>query len=333
MVSAAGWVVHKAEGIGEVGRLLARLRPNRFFSALPYEYAHMDFSVTEFIGTIHGLRPVEMPADRYAARYAQTTYEWLKCWIRFFGRHAYAAIKAAEFAALVSVRARRRTFIVPSEFTRSSVLAHCQDANSSEITVLYSPRTSLAANPRAKAFSPTRWGLERRRYVLIVSADRWVKNTYRALYAIERLYRRLPETHRWPVAVVGQFPIRFPARWNRMFRFIGRCETDVLAGLFASAGALLYPTLNEGFGYPPVEAMSYGTPVIASAISAVPEIARDGAVYFSPHETFDIEARLGWLLTDESARLELSAAALKRYTEIERRQEADLEKLCRFLIQ
>lgn len=57
---------------------------------------------------------------------------------------------------------------------------------------------------------------------------------------------------------------------------------DVLAGLYAEATAFVYPSLYEGFGIPPLEAMSRDCPVICSRTSSIPEVVGDAGVYFDP---------------------------------------------------
>ena len=65
---------------------------------------------------------------------------------------------------------------------------------------------------------------------------------------------------------------------------------NVLAGLYSSAAALVYPSLYEGFGLPLLEAMSLGCPVICSDASSFPEVVGDAAVMFDPEDVDDIQA-------------------------------------------
>jgi glycosyltransferase involved in cell wall biosynthesis len=56
----------------------------------------------------------------------------------------------------------------------------------------------------------------------------------------------------------------------------------MLAGLYEHASAFIYPSLYEGFGIPPLEAMSYGCPVVCSKTSSIPEVVGDAGEYFDP---------------------------------------------------
>lgn len=66
----------------------------------------------------------------------------------------------------------------------------------------------------------------------------------------------------------------------------------VLAGLYASAKAFVYPSLYEGFGIPPLEAMAFGCPVICSNTSSIPEVVGDAAHLFNPTKTADLLAAI-----------------------------------------
>jgi len=323
--------LHPARNTRELERLVRKLRPRRLFTALPYDYAGLQCPDVDVVVTIHGLRTVEMPADRYAAKCADDIVEACKCWARLLLRQPYRRWQEHGFRKLTALTARRRTFVVPSEYTRCSLLRSCPQVAPEDVLTLYSPVTSAAANEARQRDFPKSLGLTDRRYFLLVSANRWVKNSFRALQAIEQVYEHLPRDRRWPVVLTGGMPRRFPRRWSRFVVALSHLDTLQLAALYASAGALVYPSLNEGFGYPPIEAMSYGTPVLAAAISAVPEIAAEGAAYFCPYDVGDIATRIHWFLTSAPREL-LSRAAHARFEAVNARQVDDLRALISLLL-
>jgi glycosyltransferase involved in cell wall biosynthesis len=77
--------------------------------------------------------------------------------------------------------------------------------------------------------------------------------------------------------------------------FLGRQPLDILAKLIAASYALLYVSLFEGFGVPPLEGMKCGVPVITSDISSMPEICGDAALLVDPMNVTDISDALGML--------------------------------------
>ena len=87
--------------------------------------------------------------------------------------------------------------------------------------------------------------------------------------------------------------------------FTGFIEEPMLPHLFGHADVFCYPSLYEGFGFPPLEAMYYGAPVLTSNISSLPEVVGDAAILINPHSIEDIAAGLTKLLTSESLRWEL----------------------------
>ena len=82
----------------------------------------------------------------------------------------------------------------------------------------------------------------------------------------------------------------------------------------AYAGALLYiiPSLSEGFGLPPLEAMACGTPVIASKESCIPEILGEAALFFDPYSVEEMAAKMKEASTDEALRSKLAENGLKQ---------------------
>jgi glycosyltransferase involved in cell wall biosynthesis len=85
-----------------------------------------------------------------------------------------------------------------------------------------------------------------------------------------------------------------------------------LCALYSSCRLFVYPSLYEGFGLPPLEAMQCGAPVIAARVAAVAEVAGDAARLFEPESSEELARALSELLDDEAARGELSARGLRR---------------------
>jgi glycosyltransferase involved in cell wall biosynthesis len=86
---------------------------------------------------------------------------------------------------------------------------------------------------------------------------------------------------------------------------LGFFPDEDLPGLYASAEVFAYPSLYEGFGIPPLEAMACGTPVLASNATSVPEAVGDAALLINPKSTSDITEKLCRLLDDPALQREL----------------------------
>src|SRR4029079_3729589 len=87
---------------------------------------------------------------------------------------------------------------------------------------------------------------------------------------------------------------------------------DALAALMCDADVLVQPSLAEGFGLPPLEAMAAGTPVLAARAGALPEVCGDAARYCDPRSERDIAEKLLELLSDAALRARLAAAGRAR---------------------
>lgn len=94
-------------------------------------------------------------------------------------------------------------------------------------------------------------------------------------------------------------------RVEDVVRFLGFVPLDALRVFFESASAFAFPSLYEGFGLPPLEAMASGTPVVTSNVSSLPEVVGNAALMVNPENVFDIARGMREVLTDESLRAEL----------------------------
>jgi glycosyltransferase involved in cell wall biosynthesis len=82
--------------------------------------------------------------------------------------------------------------------------------------------------------------------------------------------------------------------------------------LLAGARALAYPSLDEGFGLPILEAMAAGTPVVASTAGSIPEVAGDAALLVAPDDVDGLASALASLLDDDAERRRLAEAGRHR---------------------
>jgi glycosyltransferase involved in cell wall biosynthesis len=85
-------------------------------------------------------------------------------------------------------------------------------------------------------------------------------------------------------------------------RFLGFVPVDVLRIFYDQAKIFVFPSLYEGFGLPPLEAMAHGTPVVTSNVSSLPEVVGDAAVMVHPENVFEIMRALHRVLLDKPLR-------------------------------
>jgi glycosyltransferase involved in cell wall biosynthesis len=99
---------------------------------------------------------------------------------------------------------------------------------------------------------------------------------------------------------------------HKYVRFLGYLPEETLAVMYRLAAVFVFPSLYEGFGLPPLEAMASGTPVVTSNVSSLPEVAGDAALLVDPYDPRAIADGIERVLTDEQLRRELRVKGLAR---------------------
>lgn len=102
------------------------------------------------------------------------------------------------------------------------------------------------------------------------------------------------------------------SRVEHCVRFLGFVPFGTLRLFYETAEAFLFPSLYEGFGLPPLEAMASGTPVITSAVSSLLEVVQDGAALVNPENVFDIARGICDVLRNPELRASLIARGRAR---------------------
>lgn len=148
-------------------------------------------------------------------------------------------------------------------------------------------------------------------FILALGAGDPRKNTLAVIRAYASMWRDLPNQEKlvivglrdWPSSTACQL-VKQLALDDRV-HFAGYVSDELLAWLYSFSRCFLYPTLYEGFGFPVLEAMACGTPVIASDCTSVPEIAGAAALFVDPTSEKSIGDALLRILRDEPTRLDL----------------------------
>jgi glycosyltransferase involved in cell wall biosynthesis len=160
---------------------------------------------------------------------------------------------------------------------------------------------------------------------LLYPANGWPhKNHGRLLEAFAFLKRDRPELR---LVLTGSGLEGLPAAAGTEVR--GHVPRDELVRLYQTAAALVFPSLYEGFGLPPLEAMACGCPVAAARAGALPEVCGDAARYFDPTEPEEIAGAVLDLLADRGELAERGLARARGFTwdECARRHDDVYEEL------
>ena len=166
-------------------------------------------------------------------------------------------------------------------------------------------------------------------YILLISANRAEKNIYRGLLAIDGLFSNGQLTN-YKVVVVGNLSNTIKRSLNNISKFdcLGYVSTEELEALYRDCKVFLYPTLNEGFGIPPLEAMKYGTSCIVGADTSLTGIYGTSCYYVNPFDINEIKIRVLEAVENPLPR----EFVLNKYSEIKKICDSDFDKLCELLV-
>jgi glycosyltransferase involved in cell wall biosynthesis len=155
-------------------------------------------------------------------------------------------------------------------------------------------------------------------FLLYVGNIRPHKNLERLIDAFSRVREGGLEDLR--LVIIGDELSKYPAlrqavhrhRVDKYVRFFGFQPHETLAAFYRLARAFVFPSLYEGFGLPPLEAMACGTPVITSNASSLPEVCGEAALLVDPYDSFSIADAIRRTVTDETLRADLVAKGSAR---------------------
>ncbi|MDH4065112.1 MAG: glycosyltransferase family 4 protein [Acidobacteriota bacterium] len=150
-------------------------------------------------------------------------------------------------------------------------------------------------------------------FVLYVGNIKPHKNLERLIDAFGRARTEGPDG--LTLVVVGDEVSKYPSlrqmvhrrKLDKHVRFLGFQPQETLASFYRLADVFVFPSLYEGFGLPPLEAMACGTPVVTSNLSSLPEVAGDAALLVDPYDVDAIAGGIVRVLGDEPLRREMVA--------------------------
>lgn len=206
--------------------------------------------------------------------------------------------------------------ITVSEYSKHSLLYYFPNIVN-EIKVLYPPVIE-----RKEISTVNLDSICQKPYFLIISANRYSKNSYAFLKIFERW--NLQYDNKYACVVVGIDDVSI---LNSVC--IKKVSDSELKYLFMNCYSFVYPSLGEGFGYPPIEAMEYSKPVVAAFDTSISEICSNSAVFFNPIYEEDMFISLNKVVENYE---EFEKMAQKRYKEVSSKQNEDLNLLVEYIL-
>ena len=305
---------------------------NIFYTSLARTEYHklieMQSESFKVIITIHGLRPLELPSDKYEWYYSNS----VKSKLKFIYKHIFPTFYKNSLLKNYRKILSAYKIITVSNHSKHSLLKFFPELKAEIIHVCYSPLIDYSNDSQNLNDTLNRFPVSTHKYFLLLSGSIWTKNSYRAIKAFDKIISDNTECKDYKMVITGLKRISFKVRNTENFVFTDYLNRGLLEKLIRNSLALIYPTLNEGFGYPPLEAMKYGVPVYASGIPSVQEVCGDAAIYIDPTNKNDIRNKLLSAINSKDSFSEANIQKrYNRYKLIKDRQEDDLIKLIMLL--
>ncbi len=308
-------------------------------------YADTDNLTCPFIGTIHDLVEEELSANhineylKFISPVQKVKPKGILDW-RAFIRNKFSSIWMAHYVYKLRKKGTssknnvtkrsiellknnpQSKIIVVSNYTKSSLLYY-YSVPEEQIITCYSPERMEAATCPIENQTLKELIDSGKKYYLAVSCNRESKNAVKLSHAFSK-YAQLDKDAYFAM-------VAYPYEdFDRLVRLDFLSDSD-LAQAMQHCYALVYPSFFEGFGYPPIEAMRYGKPILASNATSIPEVLGNAAIYFSPLYESAIYGAMKQLTSENYC--SYAQKSLKRYTIVHQKQENDLLTLLKLIIE
>ena len=205
---------------------------------------------------------------------------------------------------------RANRIIAVSQHTKNDLTKHFKIPEN-KISVIYNGIDHTV-------FKPYQVKLLDKPYILYVGSERPRKNLGRLFAAFAKLKPEFPELKLLKIGAAGRskeyrrdtIKQIADSGISQDIIFVDRASETDLAHYYSSAALLAYPSLYEGFGLPPLEAMACGCPVVTSNISGLPEVVGNAGIIIDPYDIDSLAQAMKQVLTDNKKREEMVAKGL-----------------------
>ena len=230
-----------------------------------------------------------------------------------------AMLKKFGYGNFAQLLTQKNVFLITVSRYSKYALEYYFENIYNEIQIFYPPEITRLESKISEAIKNLCDG---KKYFLFVSADRPNKN----YWIFEKAFNEFnaKKNNLFHSIVVG-----LPERKKHNLHFLEKVNEKELEYLMDKAYCLIYASTGEGFGYPPIEAMKFGTPVVAAYDTSIPEICGKDIIYFNPIYQEDLYMKLFLLVENYEYYINHTKNVAKAVTE---KQQNDLQKLILYIL-
>lgn len=287
-----------------------------FFIAIGQRYLYYDLTSIECksIVVIHDLGTIE--AETNQLRYFTNGPLTMKTYVKGIIHKILNKIRNNKpkhdnyqdhYSLMNFISQENTTLITVSNYTKNSINFYFPQLTRKEIKVLYPRIFESHDYGKQKIENRQLQDLidKKQKYILMLNAHRSDKNYVIIKRVAKKMQLLMPDLH---FVVTG-----ITKTSSQNIHGVGRLSESDLQYAYKNAWALVYPSLQEGFGLPPIQSIKYGVPVLSSNVCSMPEILGQSAVYFSPFYASDLYRAICSLKDNYG---EYESKAHERYLEI-----------------
>lgn len=204
-----------------------------------------------------------------------------------------------------------------TEFAKNEILKYYPEAND-KISVVYNGFNNFSEEPiNLNNVDQNILGLKNNKYILTVSTISPRKNIDGLIKAFDLIKNKICD---YKLVVAGKngwlyenvYELVGKLKLNDKVIFTGGINDDELKFLYKNASLFVYPSFYEGFGLPPLEAMSYGIPCVVSNRTSIPEVVGDAAIKVNPDDLNELSNKIFKIINDEKLYNNLQANSKRR---------------------
>lgn len=274
-----------------LSEIISKEKIDTFFIGIGQRYSFYNLNGINCrtICVVHDIGNIEFSLNKIHYLFPKSLKQFINLcldyWMEKYKYSFSSRIKSAYEPLINFIKQPNVELITVSNYTANSIKFYFPELKDKDIRVFYPPVKNYKRNDNIDNPFIQRLLSESHPYLLLLNISRENKNGHMILKAFQRIKLDFPELR----LVVTGAPQEI---FDNNILYLKYISNSDMENLYRKAWALIYPSYTEGFGYPPVEAMKYGTPVLAANVCSMPEILGNAAIYFSPFYANDFSSSL-----------------------------------------